>query len=418
MSDGLKIIAAAIVAASAGTLIDLDVSMFTQEERPVLDFVRQHVRAYRELPALETVRAETSVRLPSVPEPLDYYLDQVYVRHEYNLIREQFGGLREAISTKNMQEAGRRIAAMSRATRLQHRRGREVMRIDDAMQLVVDRLQVTRGTGGITGIEAGWPIYDSITGGYQRGDLISLVGRPSLGKTYIALRQAFKAHEAGHNVLFVTTEMGIEQIARRYASITLGINPRVLKTNMLSTHMERRLRDFYRDMAGADRFQIFSVGMNSKVAAIEAFVQEFGPSVVFIDGVYLLKPNDISKSANRTERMSAVFDELKALTLDADRPFIVTSQFSRQAGKGGKEGSLENIGFTDAIGTHSSIVVGIKYGPTERPGESRYLEFLKGREGESGEIAINFKFAPLDMNEFTPEERAEATQEESLDWMH
>ena len=421
MSDGLRVIAAAIAAGSAGILMPMQVGMFQGDEVTALNFVRGYFRQYRELPESRTVQEETGVRLPVSNEALNFYVDRIYERHEYNQIRDRFAALRDGLSSMDMAAVGDAVTEMHRVTRTRNRRGLESMDIREAMGLVDERLDRTRGYGGITGVETGWAGYDHITGGYQDGDLISVVGRMGLGKTYIALKQAEYCHTQGESVLFVTTEMGIEQLGRRHASIALGINPMALKNNTISTHMQRRMRSYYREMVGTDRFRIFSVGMNSQVSSLEAFMQEYSPSIVFIDGVYLLKPTQQSRNMNRGDRITAVYDELKALTLEANVPMVATTQFNRTAGKGGKEGSLENIGYSDAIGTHSSIVVALKYGPTMNPKHSRYLEFLKGREGEDGQVAINFKFAPLDMAEFTPEQRAAQAETEAsttdVNWM-
>lgn len=424
MSDGLRLLSAAIAAGSPAAITGTAAEFFVDNETAVIDFVRGHYRRYRELPQPATVLQETGVRLPAASESLAYYLDRVHERRDYNVIRDRFAGLRDGLTGRNMTQVHASIAELGRASRASVRRGREIVDLQQAGDLVIQRLRTTRGMGGVTGIEVGWPGYDLTTGGYQNADLISIVGRPGLGKTYVMLRQAERAHAAGHSVLFVTTEMGAEQIGRRHASIALGINPSYLRLNMISTHTQRRLERFYREVAGVDRFRVFSVGMNSTVAAIEAFCQEYMPDVVFIDGAYLLKAMNAPKNASRTDRITAVFDDLKALSLELDRPIIVSTQFSRAAGKGGAEGSLENIGYSDAIGTHSSIVVAIKYGPTQVPKKSRWLVFLKGREGEEGQIAINFKFAPLDMDEFTPEEQETADGENAtagptpnVDWM-
>jgi replicative DNA helicase len=311
------------------------------------------------------------------------------------------------------------ISQMARVTRTNQRQGHQVMQMDEAMGLVVQRLENTRGSGGMTGIESGWAGLDLQTGGYQNSDLISIVARMGIGKTYLLLKQAKAAHAAGYNVLFVTTEMGAEPLARRYASIEFGINPTLLKMNMVSTWNERRIRGMFQSMAGAERFRIFSVGMNSKISAIEALCQEFYPDIVFIDGIYLLRPSAGDSKMKRIERIAEVFDETKALNLEMERPFVVSTQLNRQAGKGGKDGSLETISYTDSVGTHSSIVIAARTGPTDNPWASRWLEFLKGREGEHGKIAINFKFAPLDMGEFTPEQAAqEQTARPDLDWMN
>lgn len=410
MSDGLKLISAIVASEGIGTLTSLDPAMLIDDERIAYDFVRQHFRTYRELPQASTVQAETGVRLPVANETLAYYVDRVNERYDYNLIRDRFQGLRDGLASRNMSEVSNTLFDMTRV--LRRRRGGSshegsVIDLREGLTMVASRVQALRGTGGISGITTGWNKFDSITGGYQNADLITWVGRMGLGKTYVALRQAQKAHEAGENVLFVTTEMGAEQMARRYAALRLGLNPQFLRNGTISTYMERRIRSLASGVVGAERFKVFSVGMNSKTNAIEALCQEFGPTIVFIDGLYLLRPMESSKSMNRTERVSGVMDDLKGLTLEMNRPVVGTTQFNRAAGKAGRDGTLETIGFSDAIGTHSSIVVALKDGPSENPKESRTFDFLKGREGESGEVVINFKFAPLDMEETTADEVAE-----------
>lgn len=421
MSDGLKLISAIISSGSAGVLAETEREALIENEVSAFDFVKSHYRSYRELPSVQTVFEETGIRLPTPRESVSYYADQVGERFDYNRIRDRFAGFREGLTQKNMTVVADVVHDMSRV--LRRRRGPsragQLMQINEGLELVSQRLLDITGTGGISGITTGWNLFDSITGGYQNADLITWVGRMGMGKTYVALRQAQMAHDAGESVLFVTTEMGIEQIARRYAALALGVNPTLLKNGMVSTYIQNRIRDLCRSMQGSERFKLFSVGMGSKVSAIEALIQEFGPTVCFIDGIYLLRPTEAGRNMNRTERITAVYDEVKTLTLESNIPFVAFSQLNRAAGKSGADASLETIGFSDAIGTHSSIVVAIKHGKTENPKDSRIFDFLKGREGESGEVAINFKFAPLDMNEMTQEDREEAVgvTEESVAWM-
>jgi replicative DNA helicase len=422
MSDGLKLISAILVAGATGALSSIDREQLLDQEVQAYDFVRRHLRSYRDLPAAGTVFQETNIRLPTATETVQYYLDQVGDRYDYNQIRERFGSFREAIQNKDLETVASTVSNMSRV--LQRRRrgpggAGEALAINDALRLVSDRLSSIQFTGGISGVLTNWALFDHITGGYQKSDLITWVGRMGLGKTYVLLKQAIEAHAAGHSVLFITTEMGTEQIGRRYAALVTGCDPNRLKTGMVSTYMQRRLQGLYREMMGAERFKIYAVGMAAKIDSIANMVYEFGPDIVFIDGVYLLRPTELNRNASRVDKVTGVFDELRALNLDANIPFVVSTQFNRQAGKGGKEGTLETIGYSDAIGTHSSHVIAMRPGPTENPRDSREFEFLKGREGEHGSVVINFKFAPLDMNEMTPEEReAEGEVTESTtSWM-
>lgn len=416
MSDGLRAIAAAITVAAAGSLLEMDPSVFIDNERVVFDFVRDHFRQYRVLPAAQTVLEETGVRLPVAHETVEFYYDAVHDRKIYNSIRESYAVMREQLASRDIAAISETIRQMHQSTRGSGRQI-HVHSLAEAMALSLRRLETTRGLGGITGVETGWFRFDTITGGYQNADLITWVGRPGTGKTYIALRQAQKAFEAGHNVLFVTTEMGAEQIARRSISLQLGIDPTQMKLNMLSTYTERRIRNLVTSMMTREGFNIFSVGMNSKVAAIEALIQEYSPDIVFIDGVYLLHPS-AKGVLKRIERVGEVFDELKGVNIASNIPFVTTTQLNRQAGKDGKDASLETIGFSDAIGTHSSIVVALKHGPSVNPRESRTFEFMKGREGEIGSVSCHFKFAPLNFDEYTLTEEDRNTEEgPNVDWM-
>lgn len=423
--DGLRFIASAIENSASGAILEVEPEMFEGEERDVFDFVRGHLRRHRELPTAQTVQEETGRRLPATREALSYYRDSLIGRYEYNIFRERYAEMRQLISSGNpMQSMPRVRDVVGQLNRsLTHAlvgQQRGAVGLGDAVANVMDRLAETQGYGGISGIETGWHGYDLITGGYQDTDLITIVGRMGLGKTYVLLKQAEYSRFTGENVLFVTTEMGDEQIARRHISVSMGINPQRLKTGQISTHTQRRIRSYYETMHAVDNLKIFTVGMRSKVDAIEALCQEFGPTIVYIDGGYLLRPTEGPKNMNRIERITEVFNELKALNNQLRRPIVVTSQFNRQAGKGGKDGTLETVAFSDAIAMNSSLVVALKEGPTENPRDSRLLEFIKGREGEEGSVAINFKFAPLDMSEFTPEQReagGAATDSNSLDWM-
>jgi hypothetical protein len=102
---------------------------------------------------------------------------------------------------------------------------------------------------------------------------------------------------------------------------------------------------------------------------------------------------------SKVEKVSEVFDDLKKLTLSNNVPCIVTTQFNRTAGKKGKDGSLENIAFSDAISTHSSIVMSINEGKAPNANTQRVVTTLKDREGAGGQYHIYYKFAPMDFSE-------------------
>ena len=223
--------------------------------------------------------------------------------------------------------------------------------------------------------------------------------------TYVMLHQARMAWQLGYNVLVVTMEMTIEQITRRIAAMHAGINPDFLRKGTLSNYAKRRLDTCISNLAGMERFRLFSGGLRKRTTDVELLIQEFRPDIVFIDGVYLMQPES-RRSMQKIEKVSEVFDNLKQMTLAHNVPVVVTTQFNRQAGKKGKDGSLENIAFTDAISTHSSLVISLSEDPSsivDRRGNKistrRLATFLKGREGETGVHTLNYSFAPMNFSE-------------------
>lgn len=411
--DGLKLIASIMETGSVETLRKVDAALFLDDERPVFDFVKRHYRRYAQLPAFNTVEEETGVRLPEIEEQTQYYLKRIFDRKLYGDLTPQFSSLRDSLRNNNMDEAREHIAAMRMLAR-QNTSDEDIRNLSQAGQSVLRAYEESAARPGVSGVPTGWETLDNITGGYQPGDLVSWIGRMGMGKTYILLSQADYAWQQGYNVLVVTMEMTITQIARRHAGMLAGINPEYIRKGQLSVWARRRLRRQLEDMHFAERFNIYAGGFSKHVEDIEVVAQEFDPDIIFIDGVYLLRPST-SRNMHRLERIAEVLDEVKKMTITQNRPIVTTSQFSRQAGKKGKEGSLETIGFTDAIGMHSSLVFGIKEGAPPHQSSRRQIEIMKGREGEHGEFAINYKFTPINFGEIPPEtQQAEAV---NLDWM-
>jgi hypothetical protein len=94
-------------------------------------------------------------------------------------------------------------------------------------------------------------------------------------------------------------------------------------------------------------------------------------------------------------------------------PVAASWQFSREAAKkmGSKKGGavgLEDIGYTDAIGQISSIVLGLLEEDNVETMKKKTVTIMKGRSGESGEFKINWQFEPvLNFDHFVEQEVGE-----------
>lgn len=405
MSVGLKYLSAIIANGAGSAVLQLDPSLLIDNnEEAAFEFVKDYYRNYREVPTPRLVQENTRVRLPTAEGTLEFHHDNLQERYDFQVLRDHWDQHRQLIANGRPKPLVDLMEGTLRHLRSRHRKGQTLIDAHQGMGLVIDRLRDAIRQGGISGIPTQWPTFNEQSGGYQPADLITWVGRSAMGKTAMLLSQAEAAYDAGYSVLVVTSEMGSEQIARRWMTMRFGLNPRNLKMGTVSTYLLRRMEAMQAELLGRERFRILSLGTGAQLSAVEAAISETAPDIVFIDGIYLFYPSKNSSYMKQTERVTAVFDQLKQQCIDTNLPHVVTTQFNRQAGKGGKDGSLETIGLSDAIGWHSSIVVAVKTGPTEDPRQSRELEFLKGREGEEGKFAINFKFRPVDFSEMTREQ--------------
>ncbi len=404
MSVGLKYMAAVIGNEAGSSLLKLDPQYLIDErEQQVYEFMKGYYRSYREVPTAGMVTEHTGVRLPRAEGALNFHLSNLHDRFDFEILRSSYVNFRELMQAGNPGPVVQAMEGTIRRIR-RTRRGNSMLDAHQSMDLVIERLRGAMAKGGLSGVPSPWPSLNEKTGGYQDSDLITYVGRTGLGKTAMLLAQMEASFDAGYSCLFVTTEMGSEQIARRWMAMRYGLNPQNLKKGTVSSSLLRRMAQYRTELLGRERFRLLAVGTGAKVNLIEAAIEEIDPDIVYIDGAYLLYPSLGGGYMKQTERVTAVFDELKQLTIDSRKPHVVTTQFNRVAGRGGKEGTLETIGLSDAIGWHSSLVVAVKPGPTDNPLESRELDILKGREGEEGKLAINFKFRPVDFSEITRED--------------
>lgn len=414
MSDGKKLVTAIIERGSIETLRLVTNDLFEDDELVVFNFVRQHFRRYQELPTIATVETELRLRLPRADEAVSFYLKKLYDRKLFIALREEFTLMRDSLQSFTVDEARLIVDRMKSACRIATPDD-DVRNVQEASRTVLQQYDHAHENPGVSGIPCGLGRVDEITGGYQNGDLISWIARMGVGKTYILILQALHAWRMGYSVLFVTMEMTIPQIVRRLIALDAGINPDYIRKGQMDEWGMRRLRQYVSTLAHADRMNIYAGSFSKKVSDVEILMHELCPDIVFVDGAYLLHPDLSGRNAPRIERVASVYDELKKLTITADRPIVSSSQFSRTAGKRGKDGSMESISFSDAIGMHSSIVFSIKEGLPPFQESRREIEIMKGREGETGKFSMNYSFQPMNFTEITEEEQA--AQSADLDWM-
>jgi hypothetical protein len=108
---------------------------------------------------------------------------------------------------------------------------------------------------------------------------------------------------------------------------------------------------------------------------------------------------------DRFKRVAENVDLLKKLVAK-QCPTFASWQFSRDAVKKFKKKEklgLEDIGYSDAIGQHSALVLGLRDPDTVQEAKQRIIDIMKGRSGEQGSFEIKWNFLTMSFAEIVGE---------------
>lgn len=272
------------------------------------------------------------------------------------------------------------------------------------------------------GLHFPFPTLRENGGGVEGGDLVSLVGRPSSGKTFMMLYMALRMWiEHRVPVVFSSQEMPSLALEQRLAAMTAGVPLRPLKTGrrvkkvlwggMTHEEYEEALEEALSKVSEHEcPFHIVDGKMAGTVQDLRLLCSSMRPGLIFVDGAYLLKHPDTR--LNRYGRVAENCDLLKEMSVDLDVPVTCSWQFNRDAAKKLKKADdtpdLEDIGYSDAIGQHSSIVLGLLQREDIDTLEHRRVHVMKGRSGETGVFSIRWDFNRMDFSEVVDEAMEES----------
>lgn len=254
--------------------------------------------------------------------------------------------------------------------------------------------------GVIDGIPLPWSIINKVTMGVHKGELWFFVARIKTGKTWLEVLLAQHFWSLGERVLLVTMEMPIEKIQRRIDSLYSKLPYQEFKEGKLSNDFEveyaKSLMQFKDDKATP--FWVVGNGGVRTVQDVEMLMEEMRPTVVLIDGVYLMTVPG-NKTLGKWERVSTVVDSLQQLALRRSTPIVATSQFTRKIKKGKLEADASDVGFAYEISQAADCLVGLFQDDDLRAEKRMLVRLLECREGESVDFLVHWNFATMSFGE-------------------
>lgn len=196
----------------------------------------------------------------------------------------------------------------------------------------VDRIEALRGSGSsITGISTGYSELDDETSGLQKGDLIVVAGRPSMGKTSFCMNLAeYAAIEQSMKVAVFSMEMPGEQLATRWISSIGRVNAKRLRSGQVSEDDWPRITNAIRLLDDANIHVDDSAGLTPIEIRSKArrLAREIGGlDMIVIDYLQLMQSSE--NTENRATEISNMTRSLKMLAREMNLPLIILSQLNR-----------------------------------------------------------------------------------------
>lgn len=293
---------------------------------------------------------------------------------------------------------------------IKKRRTSELLTIEKAAQRVYETIEKYNNEyGEVKGIPTGYPALDRATLGLQRGDLIILAARPSVGKSAFALNLAINACRASDvSVAFFSLEMSIEQLMMRLFSYEGAIQMSKIQKGELNDQemiilgrARQKLSSYHLYFDESNSSNIYDI--RSKCRQLK---QAGHLDLVIIDYLQLISGDG---KGSRQEEVAAISRSLKILAKELEVPVVALSQLSRSVEtREDKRPVLSDLRESGSIEQDADIVMFL-YRPEEKKAEGaeeevveasslgpdtteKQIELIiaKNRQGALNDIRYNF----------------------------
>ncbi len=202
--------------------------------------------------------------------------------------------------------------------------------IGSRYDLFLKRAAIYEATGGnyLHGISTGFDIIDGTRQGWMGGELVGFYARPTVGKTWMLVREAAVAWASGYRVLLISPEVSARTVALRI-DVFLGHYKGIQLSHEAIFAGDPAYSNRYKELVAAveDSQSWWTVdslhGQPLKVSDIRALAQQLQPDIICIDGVMLM---DDDKRGEGWQKMENICYGLKNLATALDIVIMMSHQ--------------------------------------------------------------------------------------------
>ncbi len=251
----------------------------------------------------------------------------------------------------------------------------------------------------LRGLATGFLDFDRRTGGLRGGDLVIVAGRPSMGKTTLAINMAENVAldpNVKGSVLIFSMEMPAEQLMTRMLSSWGGVPLHDIRSGRISDHDWSRISSATSQLQEARIFIDETPGLTPTElrARSRRVKREHGLDIIVVDYLQLMQVTGTKE--NRATEISEISRGLKALAKELDVPVIALSQLNRSVEqRENKRPVMSDLRESGAIEQDADMILFIYREEvydknTTRKGEAD-IDLAKHRNGETGHFVLTFQ---------------------------
>lgn len=262
----------------------------------------------------------------------------------------------------------------------------------------IDELYHREGDSDITGVPTGFSDLDTMTSGLQAGDLVIVAGRPSMGKTSLAMNIGeHVAIEQGLPVAVFSMEMGAVQLAMRMVGSVGMLDQHRMRTGKLTADDWPRLTHAVQQVQEAQIYidetpALSSMEVRARARRLARQCGQLG--MIIIDYMQLMSAN--SAGENRATEISEISRSLKGLAKELNCPLIALSQLNRSLEqRPNKRPVMSDLRESGAIEQDADLILFIYrdevYNPDSPDKGTAEIIIGKQRNGPIGTVRLTFQ---------------------------
>ncbi len=343
--------------------------------------------------------------IAEVPTPTNIFTYAEIVREKYLLRRVMVACAEVLQSVKENADDPKPVLELAQEQFFVISQDRIEKEAQPVSELVIPALRLIekyyQNKGKVVGIPSGFADLDSLTGGFQSGQMVVIAARPGMGKTSFALNVAEHASvDAKKAVAIFSLEMTNQELMMRLLASRARVSSQTIRKGFTTQEDLMRITHAAHEIKDAPLYFDSTVGLTLAQLRTRArrLKKRYNIDMIIVDYLQLIMPPAHRRNDNRAVEVAEISGGVKAMAMELEIPVLVLSQLNRKPDERGGQPRLSDLRESGAIEQDADIV-GLLYRPEKYADDDEergtltgeaILDIQKHRNGPTEKISLTF----------------------------